>query len=144
MGWSTKVAIGGVIHGSQVNRHPPHHPPSSYSLVGARLEHFTLIVRMYGFEGEAGREGEGFTRIRESSHRRVCRVCTVRARVMFTYLLLSPVAASLNGRPDSRKTHDPASVLRWSRTRHRESATDGAPLTRSGLELVRTRSSVLG
>ena len=71
MGWSTKVAIGGVIHGSQVNRHPPHHPPSSYSLVGARLEHFTLIVRMYGFEGEAGREGEGFTRIRESSHRRL-------------------------------------------------------------------------
>ena len=70
MGWSTKVAIGGVIHGSQVNRHPPHHPPSSYSLVGARLEHFTLIVRMYGFEGEAGREGEGFTRTRESSHRR--------------------------------------------------------------------------
>ena len=60
MGWSTKVAIGGDIHGSQVNRHPPHHPPSSYSLVGARLEHFTLIVRMYGFEGEAGREGEGF------------------------------------------------------------------------------------
>ena len=71
MGWSTKVAIGGVIHGSQVNRHPPHHPPSSYSLVGARLEHFTLILRMYGFEGEAGREGEGFTRTRESSHRRL-------------------------------------------------------------------------
>ena len=38
--------------------------------MGARLEHFTLIVRMYGFEGEAGREGEGFTRTRESSHRR--------------------------------------------------------------------------
>ena len=71
MGWSTEVAIGGVIHGSQVNRHPPHHPPSSYSLVGARLEHFTLIVRMYGFEGEAGREGEGFTSTRESSHRRL-------------------------------------------------------------------------
>ena len=70
MGWSTKVAIGGVIHGSQVNRHPPHHPPSSYSLVGARLKHFSLIVRLYGFEGEAGREGEGFTRNRESSHRR--------------------------------------------------------------------------
>ena len=71
MVWSTEVAIGGVIHGSQVNRHPPHHPPSSYSLVGARLEHFTLIVRMYGFEGEAGREGEGFTRIPESSYSRV-------------------------------------------------------------------------
>jgi hypothetical protein len=26
---------------------------------------------LYGFEGEAGREGEGFTRIRESSHRRL-------------------------------------------------------------------------
>ena len=34
------------------------------------MEHLTLIVRMYGFEGEAGREGEGFTRIRESSQRR--------------------------------------------------------------------------
>ena len=73
MGWSTKVAIGGVIHGSQVNRHPPHHPPSSYSLVGARLKHFSLIVRLYGFEGEAGREGEGFTRIPESSYRRLPR-----------------------------------------------------------------------
>ena len=71
MGWSTKVAIGGDIHGSQVNRHPPHHPPSSYSLVGARLKHFTLIVRLYGFEGEAGQEGEGQTRIRESSGRRI-------------------------------------------------------------------------
>jgi len=27
-------------------------------------------VRMYGFEGEAGREGEGVTRITESSYRR--------------------------------------------------------------------------
>ena len=71
MGWSTKVAIGSDIHGSQVNRHPPHHPPSSYSLVGARLKHFTLIVRLYGFEGEGGREGEGFTRTYESSHRRL-------------------------------------------------------------------------
>jgi hypothetical protein len=27
-------------------------------------------LRIYGFEGEAGREGEGRTRIPESSHRR--------------------------------------------------------------------------
>ena len=32
------------------------------------------IVRMYGFEGEAGREGEGLTRIPESSYRRP-RIC---------------------------------------------------------------------
>ena len=80
MGWSTKVAIGGDIHGSQVNRHPPHHPPSSYSLVGARLEHFTLIVQMYGFEGDPGREGEVFTRITESSYRRY-------AVLMFCYII---------------------------------------------------------
>ena len=28
------------------------------------------ILRIYGFEGDAGQEGEGFTRIRESSYRR--------------------------------------------------------------------------
>ncbi len=50
--------------------------------MGARLEHFTLIVRMYGFEGEAGREGEGFTRIRaiKSSPVAVRRFCADRLR----------------------------------------------------------------
>ena len=28
------------------------------------------VLRIYGFEGEAGQEGEGVTRIYESSHRR--------------------------------------------------------------------------
>ena len=36
-----------------------------------KIEGKQAILRTYGFEGEAGQEGEGWTRIRESSYRRV-------------------------------------------------------------------------
>jgi hypothetical protein len=35
-----------------------------------KIEGKQAILRTYGFEGEAGQEGEGWTRIRESSYRR--------------------------------------------------------------------------
>ena len=70
MGWSTKDAIGGNLHGCHIIRHHSHHSPSIYSYSEqdwSILQHF---VRLYGFEGEAGWEGAGRTRIRESSYRR--------------------------------------------------------------------------
>ena len=48
---------------------------AAHSYFGAALssknKEKKTILRIYGFEGEAGREGEGFTRIRQSSYRRI-------------------------------------------------------------------------
>ena len=52
----------------------PSHPGAAHSYFGAALssknKEKKTILRIYGFEGEAGREGEGRTRIPESSRRR--------------------------------------------------------------------------
>ena len=40
-------------------------------VTGSLQASYKGAVRKYGFEGEAGREGEGATRITESSYRRI-------------------------------------------------------------------------
>jgi hypothetical protein len=49
---------------------PRLHSPVSGASPQWRLDNLQGIVRMYGFEGEAGREGEGWTRTTESSNGR--------------------------------------------------------------------------
>ena len=76
MAWSTKGAIIGDLHGLQVNRHYPHHSPFICSFWEQDLSILQDFLRIYGFEGEAPEEGEGFTRNRESSYRRIAFVCS--------------------------------------------------------------------
>ena len=66
MGWSTKGALRGGLHGFKVHRHHPHHFLSicSFSVQGARFERFTtFFTDLRNMEGGAPEEGEGFTRI---------------------------------------------------------------------------------
>ena len=53
-----------------LHRHHPHHSLSSFSFWDANLELLRASLRIYGFEGEVGQEGEGWTRVPESSRRR--------------------------------------------------------------------------
>jgi len=70
MGWSTKGALRGGLHGFKVHRHHPHHYLSIFSFRGQVLSVFQHFLRIYGMEGGAAEEGEAKTRIRESSYRR--------------------------------------------------------------------------
>ena len=64
--------------------------------LGSKTEENENVLRFYGFEGEAGGEGEGFTRIRESNHRRASgsarqRVCMS----MHDYCVISTYTATI-------------------------------------------------
>ena len=63
MGWSTKGALRGGLHGFQVHRHHPHHSLSICSFREHDLGGFQHFLRIYGMEGGAAEEGEAKTRI---------------------------------------------------------------------------------
>ena len=65
MGWSTKGALRGDLHGFQVYRHHPHHSLSICSFREHDLGGFQHFLRIYGMEGGAPEEGEARTRIKD-------------------------------------------------------------------------------
>ena len=92
MGWSTKGALRGGLHGFKVHRHHPHHYLSIFSFRGQVLSVFFNNFTDLRNGGGATEEGEAKTRIRESSHRRQSDRSHASALSTFSASALAPLA----------------------------------------------------